>query len=996
MRALYTLLLAICVTYAYAQETFPVNDVKDVRDKAYAFTNATIHTDHQNVISNGTLLIRDGKIENVGSGLAVPSGYTKVDLGGKHIYPGLVDPYTTYGIPKPKEERGGGHRVGPQKDGAYNANDAIRSYYRAAEEFKHDAKASKTMRNLGFSAALALKKDGLARGTSTFVTFGDDTENNLMLKPAVAAHYSFDKGTSTQTYPGVSLGFIAVLRQTYMDASWYSKLNPKPFTDNALDGWLASQSLPQIFETSGWLSALRADKVGDEFGVQYIIVGGGDEYQRLDQIKATGASMIIPINFPKAYDVDDPFEAQKVSLEDMKHWELAPTNLAALEKAGVNFAVTTDGLKDKKAFWKNIRSAVEHGLSKEAAIKSMTSSPAQMLRMQNQVGALRSGYVANFIITSGDLFEKDTKVQQNWIQGKKYVVEDPDENDYAGNYELNVGSAYALKVTGEPGKHKAKIEINDTTSVDVKLKIEENSVSMSFNPDKDTYSSDFRLSGWIDGPGQAWKGRGNTPDGAWIDWSAEFSGKEEKEEGEDKKADDPSAPELGKVIYPFAAYGAESLPQQQTILIKNITVWTNEEDGILENTDVLLKDGKISKIGQNLKSSDAVEIDGTGKHLTAGIIDEHSHIGTSAVNDYATNSSMVRIGDVLNSEQINIYRALAGGVTAIQILHGSANPIGGQSALIKLRWGVAPEELKIKGADEYIKFALGENVKRFGGNARYPDTRMGTEQVFRDAFTAARDYQKKWDAYNKLPSKSKATALAPRRDLTMDAMSEILNKERFISCHSYVQSEINMLMKVAEDFDFRVNTFTHILEGYKVADKMAAHGVGGSTFADWWAYKWEVRYAIPYNAALMHREGVVTAINSDNAEMMRRLNQEAAKSVKYGDIPEEDALKFVTLNPAKLLHLDDRMGSIKKGKDADVVVWSDHPLSIYAKVEKTIVDGTIYFDTDRDQELRDYIASERARLIAKMRGDKKNGKSTQKAKPKMNVNFHCDDLFELN
>jgi imidazolonepropionase-like amidohydrolase len=390
-----------------------------------------------------------------------------------------------------------------------------------------------------------------------------------------------------------------------------------------------------------------------------------------------------------------------------------------------------------------------------------------------------------------------------------------------------------------------------------------------------------------------------------------------------------------------------------------------------------------------------LEIDGTGKHLTPGIIDEHSHLAASSINDVATNSSMVRIGDVINSESVGLYRALAGGVTAIQILHGSANPIGGQSGLIKLRWGKAPEELKIKGADGFIKFALGENVKRFGGPNRFPDTRMGKEQVYVNAFTAAQDYQKEWEKYNSLSSKVKATALAPRRDLAMDAMSEILNKERFISCHSYVQSEINMLMKVAENFDFRVNTFTHILEGYKLADVMAKHGAGGSTFSDWWAYKWEVRYAIPYNAAIMHREGVVTAINSDDAEMIRRLNQEAAKTVKYGDMTEEEALKMVTLNPAKLLHLDDRMGSIKKGKDADVVIWSDNPLSIYAKVEKTIIDGTIYFDIEKDKELRENIAEERARLVAKMRGDKAAGKPTQKPNPKVYMNLHCHDIVEV-
>ena len=300
----------------------------------------------------------------------------------------------------------------------------------------------------------------------------------------------------------------------------------------------------------------------------------------------------------------------------------------------------------------------------------------------------------------------------------------------------------------------------------------------------------------------------------------------------------------------------------------------------------------------------------------------------------------------------------------------------------------------IDGADEFIKFALGENVKRTRNenSIRYPQTRMGVEQVYVDAFTRAKAYAADWENYNRLSAKEKAKAAKPRRDLSLDALAEIMRKERFITCHSYVQSEINMMMHVAEQFDFNINTFTHILEGYKVADKMAAHGVGGSTFADWWAYKFEVRYAIPYNATLMTMAGVTTAINSDDAEMARRLNQEAAKSVKYGNMSEEEAWKMITLNPAKLLHLDDRMGSVKAGKDADLVLWSDNPLSIYAKAEKTMIDGRIYYDLEQDAQKREVIARERARLIQKMQQAKKGGEPTQKVSGGKKYRFHCEDL----
>ena len=353
------------------------------------------------------------------------------------------------------------------------------------------------------------------------------------------------------------------------------------------------------------------------------------------------------------------------------------------------------------------------------------------------------------------------------------------------------------------------------------------------------------------------------------------------------------------------------------------------------------------------------------------------------------------MADAIDADDIDIYRQLAGGVTAAQLLHGSANPVGGQSAIVKLRWGRTAEEMRIKGADEYIKFALGENVKQSNRSGqwvtRFPQTRMGVEQVYVNAFTEAYAYDKEWKAFNGLSAKAKSQQVPPRRDLQLEALAEILNEERFITCHSYVQSEINMLMKVAEQFDFRVNTFTHILEGYKVADKMATHGVGGSTFSDWWAYKYEVRDAIPYNAALMTQAGVTVAINSDDAEMARRLNQEAAKSVKYGGMDEIEALKMVTINPAKLLHLDHRMGSLKAGKDADVVIWSDHPLSIYAKSEMTIVDGVIYYDLESDKERTDWMQAERARIIEKMKGVKKNGGSTQSPRSREKHVFHCEE-----
>ncbi|HRW74697.1 MAG TPA: amidohydrolase, partial [Saprospiraceae bacterium] len=488
---------------------------------------------------------------------------------------------------------------------------------------------------------------------------------------------------------------------------------------------------------------------------------------------------------------------------------------------------------------------------------------------------------------------------------------------------------------------------------------------------------------------KVWNGRGTDARGEWFSWRAVFQDTiQGKTPDEPKpKAFDPAS--LTPIRYPFMAYGWTEKPQARTYLIKDATVWTNTDKGILEHTDILIENGKVKKVGKDLRHPDALILEANGQHVTPGMIDEHSHIAISrGVNECTQeNTAEVRIGDVVNSEDINIYRQLASGVTTSQLLHGSCNPVGGQSAIIKLRWGSIPEDMKLNGAPGFIKFALGENVKRSNGgenNTRYPNTRMGVEQVYVNAFQRAREYEQQL--------KDPATRAMNRRDLELETMLEILNKKRFITCHSYVQSEINMLMHVAEDFGFRVNTFTHILEGYKVADKMARHGAGGSSFSDWWAYKFEVYDAIPYNGALMHQEGVVTAFNSDDAEMARRLNQEAAKAVRYGGVSEEEALKFVTLNPARLLHIDDRVGSIQPGMDADLVIWSDHPLSVYAHAQVTFLDGIIMVNEDLDRQAREEIRQVRQRLIRKMKAEGgRNKRPPGRKTPRL---YHCDSDFD--
>ena len=407
----------------------------------------------------------------------------------------------------------------------------------------------------------------------------------------------------------------------------------------------------------------------------------------------------------------------------------------------------------------------------------------------------------------------------------------------------------------------------------------------------------------------------------------------------------------------------------QPILIRNATVLTITK-GTLEGTDVLLENGKIARVGTGLTApAGARVIDATGKFVMPGIIDAHSHMMSDAINEGSLSvTSMVRITDVLNPTAVNIYRALAGGVTSANLLHGSANTIGGQSATVKLKYGEDAGAMIFEGAPPGIKFALGENVTRKnrtalpGSVARYPATRMGQEEVLRDAFTRARDYQREWAEYR---AKGRSSgAVAPRRDLELEPLVEILEGKRLVHAHSYRADEIHMLLQLADEFGFKVRTLQHVLEGYKVAPEIARHGAGASTFADNWSYKIEAYDAIPHAAAIMTRAGIVTSINSDSDERIRRLNTDAAKMMRYGDLTENEALRLITWNPAWQLGVENRVGSIEVGKDADVAIWNAHPLSVYASAETTIIDGKIYFDKQLDRQQRERAEQERRALLA--------------------------------
>ncbi|MBI1903001.1 MAG: amidohydrolase family protein [Planctomycetia bacterium] len=604
--------------------------------------------------------------------------------------------------------------------------------------------------------------------------------------------------------------------------------------------------------------------------------------------------------------------------------------------------------------------------------------------MESRLGTLEVGKSASLIVADGPLFEDKTKIVETWVDGRRYEIVTSPAIDVRGIWQVTVVRAdgtsetLSLGLRGEPGslagtlsKGDKKADLAEPTLEGAKLQfrvtadeilgkgVSRLSANVTLGPDGDTMLGRIALAEGGEWPLAARRTADLAP--------AESPTDPEPEAKAPPKTEIAEA--LFPVNYPLGAFGRPEMPEQQRlVLFKNATVWTSGPQGTLKNASVLVASGKIRAVGQEIEAPEgAVVIDLSGKHLTPGLIDCHSHIATDGgINETGqTITAEVRIGDFVDCDDVNIYRQLAGGVTAANVLHGSANTIGGQNQVIKMRWGALPEEIKFAQAPQGIKFALGENVKQSNWgdkfNTRYPQTRMGVEQLVPNAFEAALAYGRRWEEWEKTKA-----GLPPRVDLELQTILEILQGKRLIHCHSYRQDEIVALIRTCERYQVRIGTLQHILEGYKIADIIARHGAGGSSFSDWWAYKFEVLDAIPYNGALMHSAGVVVSFNSDDAELARRLNTEAAKAVKYGGVSEVEALKFVTLNPARQLRIDGYVGSIEPGKDADLAVWSAPPLSSRAVCEQSWVDGRKLFDRQEDIAARPNRESMRAALIQRI------------------------------
>jgi len=886
----------------------------------HALVGAKVFLTPTNAVTNATVVVRDGLIEAVGVNVPVPADARIWTASNTVVYAGFIDAYlsvagtnapvsTTHFDPvdgltsginfagvesqeKARLQPGAGYEVA-----------SVTPHARVARDYAPPAKLLEGLRELGFTAGNVVPNKGIIRGMSAFVNLSDAPPNEAILRADTHQHIAFE---SQEVYPKSLMGTIAVVRQAFADARHYvldqadyrakPTARKRPDLNPALDALapVLNKAATVVFEPGSVLMADRAGHLARELGLNFYVVASGHEWRRPDLMKAVNVPFIVPLNLPSAPKLPDEDDWLDVSLDQLRQWDWAPENAALLRAQGLEVALTTHALADPKVFRKNLRLAVDRGLSEADALAALTTIPAKLCGVADRLGTIEKGKIANLTVVEGaGYFDADAKVRQVWVDGVPFETQ------------------------------PAKPFVTGTL--------------LSPNPRPTTNSVA----------------------------SKEAAPKGDKSVPATKKAELTALQKQRVAQPPNASRGPLAAPK--SVLIQNATVWTCGPQGVLSTANVLIIGGKVQQVGsfKPQLSSDTLVIDATGKHLTPGLIDAHSHTAIlGGVNEGTLPSTaMVRIGDVVNSETENLYQQLAGGLTMANLLHGSANPIGGQNSLIKLRFGAGPEGLKFTNAPAGIKFALGENVKQANWGDRYttrfPQTRMGVPTFFENRFTAARQYQDAWAEYRR------KGGVPPRTNLELEALGEILNGTRLIHCHSYRGDEILAFLRVCERFNVRVATLQHVLEGYKVADEIARHGAGGSCFSDWWAYKFEVWDAIPYAGSLMHARGVNVSFNSDSSELARRMYLEAAKAVKYGGTSEAEALKFVTLNPAKQLGVDKWVGSIEVGKDADFALWSKSPLAYDTVCEQTWIEGRKYFDRTVAATRAGTLAKERADLIAK-------------------------------
>lgn len=968
-----SLLLAASVSAQQARRTQPVEGMRDNGTGYHALVGARAVTAPGQTIDNATIVIRNGLIQSVQRGGTPPAGARVWDLTGHTVYPGFIDAHADLGMDDVPE----GGDIGPT-----HWNPQVRAWFSTTANLQDDEARRRALRSQGFGTALVMPKQGIFRGSASVVNLGDAGVRERVLRPDVAQSIGFQASFALGgRYPNSSMGTIALMKQTFMDAEWYQRawaayeaggrsfLPPETSAAlAALEGVVAG-SQPVIFETGSEEEYFRGQALAQQFGLTAWYRGSGQEYRIVDVLRANSAPLIVPLSFPDAPEVDDPEAALNASLAELRHWYLAPTSPGQLAAAGVDFAITADGLTSVADFLPNLRAAVARGLSPAAALAAVTTTPARYLGIEGTHGTIAQGKVANLVVSEGDLFTQEADIRDVWVQGVVYGVTRPAQIDPRGTWVVQSDDQWGFRAQlvlegtlnrlrgwidiapGPDSPQGARVDLESATVV-----AETGRLEVRFDGEEMGYEGTALLAGAV--TGDQFFGWTSLPNGA----NPSFQGSRTVAfEGDEVGTVAMNVPNLDlPFIRPMMEYGVSAIPQQPAaVLVRNATVWTQGPQGRLEGADLLIRQGRIVEVGRGLTApGGAVVIDGTGKHVTPGMIDPHIHSGVSDVNETgATIVPEVYMGDVITHNNIDMYRQLAGGLTTAMIKHGSANPIGGENVIVKMRWGALPEELKFEGGTRTVKFALGENPKRCCYEGRYPDTRMGTQEIIRDHFLAARDYEREWQDWE-----ANGQGIPPRRDLRMEAILDILDQELLISSHGYRADEYLALIRMAEEFGFRVQTLQHGIEAYKIAPELAASGVAAAVWSDWGAFKMEAYDATKYNVRILMEAGVTVSLHSDNAQIASRMNWEAGKLLRTG-LTEEQALSTVTLNAARVLAIDTRVGSLEAGKDADFVVWSGNPLSQFTKAEQTWVDGRRYFSLEEDAVRRTQVENERSRLI---------------------------------
>ncbi len=988
--------LAVVSGLAPRQPREPVNGVaRDALD-FHAIVHATLIPSPGERVEDATIVIRNGTIQSVTPGGAPPQGARVWDAEGLLVHGAFIESYLEVDAPDISVASEGLGR---------HWNPKVMAERNALEAGQVGGAVVDGLRKMGFAVAHVAPDGGVFRGVSGVLTLipdeGSTPPESRVLREEMGHVVALESGGfSSRGYPGSKMGAIALVRQTLADADWYArtqqahqrdtKSTPRPAPQSALAK--LGEDMPLIFPVGDELDLIRASKIAREFDREAVMVGSGNEYRRLDAVVAEGRTIIVPLAFSKAPSVSTAGQRTNASLRTLMMWEQSPTNVRRLVDAGADVVLTTSKLPRGQKFMPNLRKAIEHGLDEDRAFAMLTTGPAELLGLGDRLGRVAPGFAANLVVTDAQSpFDEEGEIRDLWIDGVRHEINAPPATDISGTYELTIvgdDNGFAQSGRGplslEIGKNAKSFtfvlanegveraegeEATPTKLKGRKVSAFENRVGGALTATEVGIDGSILIDFVVEG--DAVIGTATMSDGSVATWTGvkrddEPEDGEEKDEKDDKKT--PSVPESFGL--PFGAYAIDETPELAHIVFRGATVWTASDRGIIEDGEVEIKNGEIVYVGEsrNAMPTGARILNMEGKHITPGLIDCHSHTGISGgVNEGSLSSTaMVRIFDVINPDAIGWYRELAGGITAANQLHGSANAIGGQNSVVKLRWGCDhPDDMRFEGAPGGIKFALGENVKQSNwgseNTTRYPQTRMGVETFIRSRFIAAREYlaeeQRGGDTF--------------RRDMELEALGEILRGERLIHCHSYRQDEILMLCRVAQEFGFTIGTFQHVLEGYKVAEAIKEAAIGGSSFSDWWAYKFEVVDAIPENGAIMHEVGVTVSFNSDSDEMARRMNTEAAKAVKYGGVEPNEALKFVTLNAAIQLGIDDQTGSLERGKDADIAVWSMSPLSSMTRCESTFVDGRELFSLAMDRTMRERNAAEKMRLIQKLLEDPK-------------------------